>query len=117
MLNVLQIASLEEIRHQTLKGILSVQKRFRGLKARRYFQELRSGVTMLQSCNGIRTIINTCINNLVFPSKFSISFAVIRGRLARKHFNGLESSKMSKTNHVKANGGSDFKLQELVVRH
>ena len=63
MLDVLQIASLEEIRYQTLKGILSVQKSFRGLKARRYFQDLRSGVTTLQSCNDIRTNINICINN------------------------------------------------------
>eukprot|EP00268_Persea_americana_P033900 TRINITY_DN33547_c0_g1_i3.p1 TRINITY_DN33547_c0_g1~~TRINITY_DN33547_c0_g1_i3.p1 ORF type:complete len:1225 (-),score=304.05 TRINITY_DN33547_c0_g1_i3:415-4089(-) len=44
-----QIGTLEDVRNQTLKGILGVQKRFRGQRARRYFQELKTRITALQS--------------------------------------------------------------------
>ncbi|XP_020257832.1 myosin-2-like [Asparagus officinalis] len=83
-----QIASLEEVRHRTLQAILCVQKRFRALKVRRHFQELKNGVTMLQS--------------------------FIRGGLAREHFNDLKSLKMSRTNYMRATSDPNFNMQELV---
>lgn len=79
-----QIASLEEARQRTLQGILCVQKHFRGLKCRRSFQELKNGVTTLQS--------------------------FIRGWLEREHLTG--PARISRANQVKADRGSDFKLQE-----
>lgn len=83
-----QIASLEEARHRTLQGILCVQKHFRGLKARRYFQEIKHGVVTLQS--------------------------FIRGCLERENFSRLKCSKISKTGRAKANSGPDPKLLEFV---
>lgn len=82
--------------------------------ARRYFQDVKNGITVLQSGNAQAPSINTLSNHKVFLPKFLFSFAAIRGSLARKHFNALER-KMTKTNHVKANGGPDFKLHDLVV--
>ncbi|RVW93088.1 Myosin-3 [Vitis vinifera] len=43
------IDELEDMRKQVLQGIIVVQKRFRGRQARRYFYELKGGVTTLQS--------------------------------------------------------------------
>lgn len=44
------------MRKQVLQGIIVVQKRFRGRQARRYFYELKGGVTTLQSCNSYVTL-------------------------------------------------------------
>lgn len=46
-----QIEKLEYWRKQVLQGIVGVQKYFRGHQARRHFNELKKGVTTLQSCN------------------------------------------------------------------
>lgn len=97
-----------------MQGILSVQKHFRGLRARRYFQELKTGVTVLQSGNGYEPCIDTVTNHKVFLPQFFFVFAVVRGSLARKEFNTL-GRKMSTTNHLNANGDPSFKLHDLVV--
>ncbi|CAA7392349.1 unnamed protein product [Spirodela intermedia] len=44
-----QIAILEDARNRTLKGILGVQRCFRGFQARHKFKELKNATTMLQS--------------------------------------------------------------------
>ncbi|GMH12490.1 hypothetical protein Nepgr_014331 [Nepenthes gracilis] len=44
-----QIGLLEDTRNRTLHGILKVQSCFRGYQARRCVQELRMGISMLQS--------------------------------------------------------------------
>ncbi|XP_077254052.1 myosin-2-like isoform X2 [Tasmannia lanceolata] len=44
-----QLAVLEDTRNRNLQGILGVQKCFRGRKARHNFQEVKKGITTLQS--------------------------------------------------------------------
>lgn len=46
-----QIGTLEELRKQFLRGIVGVQRYFRGGQARRNFHELKQGVMILQSCS------------------------------------------------------------------
>ena len=49
-LNV-QIGALEDRRKYLLQGLLGIQKTFRGYRARCHYNELKKGVTALQSCN------------------------------------------------------------------
>lgn len=44
-----QIAPLEDKRNQVLRGIIGVQKYFRGYQARRHFHQIKEGTTKLQS--------------------------------------------------------------------
>ncbi|KAJ6842435.1 myosin-2-like [Iris pallida] len=81
-----QIAALEEVRQQTLDGILCLQKHFRGLKARCSFRELINGVTSLQS--------------------------LIRGWMTRKDFNRL-LMETSRSKQVKVKIDPSSKHQDL----
>jgi len=53
----LQIGALEDRRKYLLQGLLVIQKSFRGYRARRRYHELKKGVTTLQSCNVLLSII------------------------------------------------------------
>lgn len=46
-----QIAPLEDKRNQVLRGIIGVQKYFRGYLARRHFHQIKEDTTKLQSSN------------------------------------------------------------------
>ncbi|PKA63679.1 hypothetical protein AXF42_Ash016963 [Apostasia shenzhenica] len=72
-----QIAALENARKNTIESIVWVQKHYRGRRARHHVQELKQGVTILQS--------------------------FIRGYLSRKRFLILKSSRMENTSD-KTNG-------------
>ncbi|KAL3508613.1 hypothetical protein ACH5RR_028014 [Cinchona calisaya] len=100
-----QIGALEDTRKQVLQGTLEVQKCFRGHRARRYFHELKQGVTTLQSFvrgeitrKGYDVSIN--LNKQVADRKFEMQLmavvqiqSVIRGWLARRHIGRLQNSK------------------------
>ncbi|XP_050216632.1 myosin-2 isoform X2 [Mercurialis annua] len=96
-----QIGNLEERRKQVMLGILGVQKHFRGCQVRRDMNELKKGVTVLQSfvrgenarrwydCN-----VKGCTNSTEVPAPMidnklvAVIFlqSAIRGWLARKQF-------------------------------
>ncbi|OIT39679.1 PREDICTED: myosin-2-like [Nicotiana attenuata] len=99
-----QIAALEDVRNQVLQGTLEVQKCFRGHRARRYFHELKGGVITLQSF--IRGEIARNRYNTSVGSKAKVAHksdeqlvavvqmqSAIRGWLARKDLNKLQSAK------------------------
>lgn len=46
---------MEDDRNQTSQGIIRVQKSFRGFRACSYYQQLKKGATVLQSCTCIVT--------------------------------------------------------------
>ncbi|URE22811.1 MYSc [Musa troglodytarum] len=83
-----RIAVLEDARNRFLQGIVWVQKNFRGLQARNFYQQLRKGATTLQSS--------------------------IRGWLARKNFINLKMHEMAKLNHVEVDKSSERNLPQLM---
>ncbi|CAI9088594.1 OLC1v1022970C1 [Oldenlandia corymbosa var. corymbosa] len=92
-----QIGVLEDIRKQVLQGTLEVQKCFRGHRARRYFHELKQGVTTLQSfIRGeiARKEYGALVNRQSEQQLTAVVQiqSVIRGWLARRHFVHLQSS-------------------------
>ncbi|RWW12408.1 hypothetical protein GW17_00023923 [Ensete ventricosum] len=82
------IAVLEDARNRILQGLVWVQKNFRGLQARNFYQRLRKRATTLQSS--------------------------IRGWLARKNYINLKMHEMSKFNHVEVNKSSERNLPQLM---
>ncbi|XP_038685898.1 myosin-2 [Tripterygium wilfordii] len=104
-----QIGAFEERRKQVLRGVVGVQKHFRGCKDRHYFHELRKGVVALQSFirgeNSRRNYDITsrrCTTDSLQTLDEMLMAAVhlqsvIRGWLARKHFRDMRNFK--KSNH------------------
>ncbi|KAJ6753689.1 MYOSIN-2 ISOFORM X1 [Salix purpurea] len=108
-----QIGTLEELRKQFLRGIVGVQRYFRGGQARRNFHELKQGVMILQSFvrgENIRRkfihIKNKCTASAPKVVEEQLVAAVylqsvIRGWLARKQFNNMH--KMKQLTHENSN--------------
>ena len=48
----------DDQRERLLKGILEIQKYFRGHQARCYYTELKRGTVALQSCNAYILMVN-----------------------------------------------------------
>ncbi|XP_009603975.1 myosin-2-like isoform X2 [Nicotiana tomentosiformis] len=117
-----QIAALEDVRNQVLQGTLEVQKCFRGHRARRYFHELKGGVITLQSF--IRGEIARNRYNTSVGSKVKVAHkndeqlvavvqiqSAIRGWLARKDLNKLQSAKTLNVDIPKT--GRKMEVKEL----
>ncbi|KAI0527276.1 hypothetical protein KFK09_002875 [Dendrobium nobile] len=118
-----QLAILETARASTLQGILCAQKYFRGARARRSFNDIKNGVTTLQSCirakrarnefhylarrHRATVLIQKHVKRWVAQKAFAkqqklimLLQSVIRGWLARKHFNISRSLEMTKCNDL-----------------
>ncbi|KAJ1700715.1 hypothetical protein LUZ63_000494 [Rhynchospora breviuscula] len=113
-----QIAVLEECRNRVIQGIISAQKVFRGMQARREYQVLRKNATILQSfLRGERTrmkyqsmvkrwraaiLIQSYVRRKIARSivgsrqkDIIILQSVIRRWLARKQFKDLKNKPLS----------------------
>ncbi|OMP04597.1 IQ motif, EF-hand binding site [Corchorus olitorius] len=96
-----QIGALEDRRKQVLRGVIDVQKYFRGHRARRLFHELNKGAKIV--CGDIRRKYYSVEGNRcsIYPSQLldeqltAVIYlqSVIRGWLARKHFNNMHNLK------------------------
>ncbi|XP_065019479.1 myosin-1-like isoform X2 [Musa acuminata AAA Group] len=132
-----QIAVLEDARNRILQGIVWVQKNFRGLKARNFYQRLRKGATTLQSfirgekarCEfevltrrwRFAILIQKHVRQWIVGTRFSYQLkdiillqSAIRGWLARKTFINLKMHKMAKLNHVEVNKSSERNFAQLM---
>ncbi|XP_027343633.1 myosin-2 isoform X2 [Abrus precatorius] len=118
-----QIGALEDRRKQVLQGILGVQKSFRGYQARRYYHELKNGVTALQSF--VRGEIARRKYGVMVQSSLAIASekikkieavivlqSVIRGWLVRRHASGLKKVKKYPEN-AKSRQKSRVKMPEV----
>ncbi|KAA3453007.1 myosin-2-like [Gossypium australe] len=109
-----QISALEDRRKQVLRGVIEVQKYFRGHRARRLFHELNKGGKSIQSfvCGeNIRRKYaaesNRCsafASQLLDEQLTAVIYlqSVIRGWLARRHFNNMHNLKQSNRGSVKS---------------
>ncbi|KAG4204083.1 hypothetical protein ERO13_A04G025900v2 [Gossypium hirsutum] len=109
-----QISALEDRRKQVLRGVIEVQKYFRGHRARRLFHELNKGAKSIQSfvCGeNIRRKYaaesNRCSafsSQLLDEQLTAVIYlqSVIRGWLARRHFNNMHNLKQSNRGSVKS---------------
>ncbi|TYJ38947.1 hypothetical protein E1A91_A04G030200v1 [Gossypium mustelinum] len=109
-----QISALEDRRKQVLRGVIEVQKYFRGHRARRLFHELNKGAKSIQSfvCGeNIRRKYaaesNRCsafASQLLDEQLTAVIYlqSVIRGWLARRHFNNMHNLKQSNRGSVKS---------------
>ncbi|XP_057956923.1 myosin-2 [Malania oleifera] len=112
-----QIGALEDARKQVVQGIVGVQKCLRGHQARSLFYELQNGVITLQSfVRGENTrkeydvLVKKCRVDMLTKKRMKVQFApetldkqqraiiqiqsIIRGWLARKHFDGMRNGKL-----------------------
>ncbi|XP_061348341.1 myosin-2-like [Gastrolobium bilobum] len=118
-----QIGALEDRRKLILKGILGVQKSFRGHQARSYYHELKNGATTLQSF--VRGEIARRKYGIMMKSSITISTekievlqaviilqSVIRGWLVRKRASGLSKLKKYPEN-AKTKRKSREKMSEV----
>lgn len=129
-----QIDELEDMRKQVLQGIIVVQKRFRGRQARRYFYELKGGVTTLQSFGhgenarrGNDVLVKTWRADIPTQKHMKQQVApqapdegaiihlqsVIRGLLARKHFNHMQGSKKLNLENANSRQKSDRRISDV----
>ncbi|TYH21308.1 hypothetical protein ES288_A04G033500v1 [Gossypium darwinii] len=109
-----QISALEDRRKQVLRGVIEVQKYFRGHRARRLFHEHNEGAKSIQSfvCGeNIRRKYaaesNRCsafASQLLDEQLMAVIYlqSVIRGWLARRHFNNMHNLKQSNRGSVKS---------------
>ncbi|XP_012443648.2 myosin-2 isoform X1 [Gossypium raimondii] len=109
-----QISALEDRRKQVLRGVIEVQKYFRGHRARCLFHELNKGAKSIQSfvCgeNIRRKYAAESIRCSAFASQLldeqltAVVYlqSVIRGWLARRHFNNMHNLKQSNRGSVKS---------------
>ncbi|URE22819.1 MYSc [Musa troglodytarum] len=134
---ILQIAVLEDARNRFLQGIVWVQKNFRGLQARNFYQQLRKGATTLQSfirgekarCEfevltrrwRFAILIQKHVRQWIVGTRFSYHLkdiillqSAIRGWLARKNFINLKMHEMAKLNHVEVDKSSERNLPQLM---
>ncbi|XP_038690789.1 myosin-2-like isoform X2 [Tripterygium wilfordii] len=120
-----QIGAFEDRRKQVLRGVVGVQKRFRGCKDRRYFHELKKGVVALQSCirgeNSRRhydiTSRRCTTNSLQTLDKMLMAAvhlqSVLRGWLARKQFREMRNCKKSNHEPTKTKRNQNNKISEV----
>jgi len=84
-----QIGTLENTRKRVIRSVITLQRYFRGYKARRQFVELKTRVPPLQSCKGLASIFAidliiislTCVIfyfELLFAEKTSIHLPQLR---------------------------------------
>ncbi|URE22813.1 MYSc [Musa troglodytarum] len=132
-----RIAVLEDARNRFLQGIVWVQKNFRGLQARNFYQQLRKGATTLQSfirgekarCEfevltrrwRFAILIQKHVRQWIVGTRFSYHLkdiillqSAIRGWLARKNFINLKMHEMAKLNHVEVDKSSERNLPQLM---
>lgn len=100
-----QVAALEDTRKQVLQGTLEMQKRFRGRRVRRQFDERKKGVITLQSFirgensrreyNLLVKLREQDIRKTLEEQLYAIINlqSVIRGWLARRYFRHLQRVK------------------------
>ncbi|KAL4335923.1 hypothetical protein GQ457_07G014070 [Hibiscus cannabinus] len=119
-----QISALEDRRKQVLRGIVGVQKYFRGHRARRLFHELNKGAKSIQSfvfgenirrkyaieANRCSTFASQIIDEQLMAVIYLQS--VIRGWLARRHFNNMHYLKQSNRESVKSRRKMGRKISE-----
>ncbi|KAK8493376.1 hypothetical protein V6N13_129244 [Hibiscus sabdariffa] len=122
-----QIGALEDRRKQVLRGVIGVQKYFRGHQARRLFLELNKGAKNIQLFVCGKTIrskypieANMCsafASQLLDEQLTSVIYlqSVIRGWLARRHFNNMHNSKPLNRESVKSRRKTGRKLLEAKV--
>ncbi|KAL4309084.1 hypothetical protein GQ457_01G005030 [Hibiscus cannabinus] len=122
-----QIGALEDRRKHVLQGVIGVQKYFRGHRARRLFLELNKGAENIQSFVCGQSIrrkyaieANRCsafASQLVDEQLTSVVYlqSVIRGWLARRHFNNMHNSKQLNRESVKSRRKTGRKLFEAKV--
>ncbi|XVE80224.1 hypothetical protein DITRI_Ditri14bG0122500 [Diplodiscus trichospermus] len=108
-----QISALEDRRKQVLRGVIEVQKYFRGHRARRLFHELNKGAKSIQSfvCGeNIRRKYaieaNRCsafASQLLDEQLMAVIYlqSVIRGWLARRHLNKMHNLKQLNHGSIK----------------
>ncbi|KAK8706139.1 hypothetical protein V6N13_049714 [Hibiscus sabdariffa] len=119
-----QIGALEDKRKQVLRGVIGVQKYFRGHQARRLFLELNKGAKNIQLFVCGKTIrskypieANRCsafASQLFDEQLTSVIYlqSVVRGWLARRHFNNMHNSKQLNREIVKSRRKTGRKLSE-----
>ncbi|GMI63685.1 ARABIDOPSIS THALIANA MYOSIN 1, myosin 2, ARABIDOPSIS THALIANA MYOSIN 4 [Hibiscus trionum] len=119
-----QISALEDRRKQVLQGIIGVQKFFRGHRARCLFRELNEGAKSMQSfvfgenirrkyaieANGCSAFASQLIDEQLMAVIYLQS--VIRGWLARRHFNNMHNLKQSNRESVKSRRKMGRKISE-----
>ncbi|KAG9160010.1 hypothetical protein Leryth_005748 [Lithospermum erythrorhizon] len=100
-----QIGILQEMRKQLLQGTLGVQKCFRAHRARRYFHELKGGVTTLQSfirgeidrrqCKILQKLKEQDARRKLDDQLWAVVQiqSGLRGCLARKHCDRLQNAR------------------------
>ncbi|KHG19058.1 Myosin-2 heavy chain [Gossypium arboreum] len=105
-----QISALEDRRKQVLRGVIEVQKYFRGHRARRLFHEHNKGAKIVCGENIRRKYAaesNRCsafASQLLDEQLTAVIYlqSVIRGWLARRHFNNMHNLKQSNHGSVKS---------------
>ncbi|PPR82450.1 hypothetical protein GOBAR_AA38264 [Gossypium barbadense] len=105
-----QISALEDRRKQVLRGVIEVQKYFRGHRARRLFHEHNEGAKIVCGENIRRKYAaesNRCsafASQLLDEQLMAVIYlqSVIRGWLARRHFNNMHNLKQSNRGSVKS---------------
>ncbi|KAE8692300.1 Myosin-2 [Hibiscus syriacus] len=115
-----QISSLEDRRKQVLRGIIGVQKYFRGHCARRLFQELNKGAKIVFGENIRRKYTieaNRCsafASQLIDEQLMAVIYlqSVIRGWLARRHFKNMHYLKQSNRESMKSRRKMGRKMSE-----
>ncbi|KAK8527352.1 hypothetical protein V6N13_085188 [Hibiscus sabdariffa] len=122
-----QIGALEDRRKHVLQGVIGVQKYFRGHRARCLFHELNKGSENIQSFVCGQSIrrkyaleANRCsafASQLLDEQLTSVVYlqSVIRGWLARRHFNNMHNSKQLNRESVKSRRKTGRKLFEAKV--
>ncbi|XVE50396.1 hypothetical protein DITRI_Ditri01bG0159200 [Diplodiscus trichospermus] len=122
-----QIGTLEDKRKRVLRGVIEVQKCLRGHRARRLFHELKKGARNIQSSICSENIQRTdAIEANRFPP-FAPQFvdeqltaviylqSVIRGWLARRHFNNMHNFKQLKYESKKSKRKDILHEQQIQV--
>ncbi|XVF04085.1 hypothetical protein REPUB_Repub05bG0051200 [Reevesia pubescens] len=119
-----QIGALEDRRKQVLQRVIEVQKYFRGHRARRLFHELNKGAKNIQSFVCSENIrrkyaieahrCSAFASQLVDEQLTSVIYlqSVIRGWLARRHFNNVHNLKQLNHESVKSRRKMGRKISE-----
>ncbi|GKV42526.1 hypothetical protein SLEP1_g49919 [Rubroshorea leprosula] len=121
-----QIGALEDKRKQVLQGITGVQKYFRGQQAHCHFHELKEGVIRMQSFirgENIRRkyAIGTKRQRATAPQLLdeqlmAVTYlqSVIRGWLARRHFNDMRNLKQLNVESVNSKRKAGRRISEVL---
>ncbi|KAM7277865.1 hypothetical protein ACFE04_004999 [Oxalis oulophora] len=116
-----QIGVLENKRTHVMQAIIGVQKHFRAWKARFYFHKLRKGVTTVQTfvrSENARRKYDIMANEQL--TAIICLQSVIRGSLARKHFNDMQKIQKSipdNTKHKRKHSRKISETKDMSPRH